>query len=173
MAGFDPYHEWLGIPPKHQPPTHYRLLGIEPGEDDAKVIENAADRQMLLVRTYQAGEHAQDSQRLLNEISAAKVVLLSPQKRAAYDRELRARQQADQRAAPRAVRRPAPKAKPEPKAKPATRLEPAPQIVATPKRGRRPAWLIPAAVCVVLAGVVAFFMLRGRHWRRPVSPGRC
>ena len=26
---FDAYHEWLGIPPKDQPPNHYRLLGIE------------------------------------------------------------------------------------------------------------------------------------------------
>lgn len=23
---FDPYHKWLGIPPKDQPPNHYRLL---------------------------------------------------------------------------------------------------------------------------------------------------
>lgn len=25
---FDPYHQWLGIPPKDQPPNHYRLLGV-------------------------------------------------------------------------------------------------------------------------------------------------
>jgi hypothetical protein len=25
----DPYDEWLGIPPKDQPPNHYRLLGLE------------------------------------------------------------------------------------------------------------------------------------------------
>lgn len=25
----DPYHKWLGIPPKDQPPHNYRLLGIE------------------------------------------------------------------------------------------------------------------------------------------------
>jgi hypothetical protein len=30
MAGFDPYHVWLGIPPHEQPPNHYRLLGIAP-----------------------------------------------------------------------------------------------------------------------------------------------
>ena len=26
---FNPYHKWLGIPHNHQPPNHYRLLGIE------------------------------------------------------------------------------------------------------------------------------------------------
>ncbi len=26
---FDPYHSWLGIPAKDQPPQHYRLLGVE------------------------------------------------------------------------------------------------------------------------------------------------
>ena len=25
----DPYHRWLGIQPKDQPPNHYRLLGVE------------------------------------------------------------------------------------------------------------------------------------------------
>ena len=26
---FDPYHKWLGISPKDQPPNHYRLLAID------------------------------------------------------------------------------------------------------------------------------------------------
>ena len=26
---FDPYHDWLGIAPKDQPPNHYRLLGVD------------------------------------------------------------------------------------------------------------------------------------------------
>ncbi len=26
MADFDPYYQWLAIPPKDQPPNHYRLL---------------------------------------------------------------------------------------------------------------------------------------------------
>lgn len=34
---FDPYHRWLGIPPKHQPADHYRLLGIDRFEDDPEV----------------------------------------------------------------------------------------------------------------------------------------
>ncbi len=72
---FNPYHEWLGIPPGDQPPNHYRLLGIDPFESDLKVIEAAADRQMALVRTFQLGPNSQLSQRLLNELAAARVVL--------------------------------------------------------------------------------------------------
>ena len=44
MAGdFDPYYTWLGIAPRDQPPTHYRLLGIDAFENNAEVIENAAE----------------------------------------------------------------------------------------------------------------------------------
>ena len=31
---FDPDHKWLGIPPKDQPPNHYRLLGLDLFESD-------------------------------------------------------------------------------------------------------------------------------------------
>ncbi len=88
---FDPYHEWLGIPPEQQPPTHYRLLGLADFEGNATVIQNAADRQMAHLRTFQTGRHAMDSQRLLNEIAAAKLCLLNPGKKAAYDKTLPAR----------------------------------------------------------------------------------
>ena len=86
---FDPYHEWLGVPASEQPPNHYRLLGIPAFEESPTVIENAADRQMMLLRTFQAGKHAAESQRLLNELAAARVCLLNPQKKAAYDQWLR------------------------------------------------------------------------------------
>ena len=93
MDQFDPYHSWLGIPPHHQPPDHYRLLGVQAFESDADVIANAANRQMGHVRTYQTGKHEALSQRLLNEIAAAKVCLLHPQKKAGYDEQLRSQQQ--------------------------------------------------------------------------------
>ncbi len=89
-AAFDALHEWLGIAPKDQPPHHYRLLAIEPFEDNANVIANAADRQMAHVRTFQAGRRADQSQQLLNHLAAARVCLLDVQKKAAYDAELKA-----------------------------------------------------------------------------------
>lgn len=86
---FDPYHKWLGISPKDQPPNHYRLLAIELFENDLDVIEGAADRQMAHVRTFQTGQNSAASQRILNELSAAKLCLLDPKKKAEYDRQLR------------------------------------------------------------------------------------
>jgi hypothetical protein len=89
-TNFDPYWKWLGIPPQEQPPSHYRLLGVAVFESDEEVIGNAADRQMLHVRTFQSGTHSDLSQRLLNDLATARLTLLDPQKRAAYDARLRA-----------------------------------------------------------------------------------
>ena len=90
MSSFDPYYKWLGISPKDQPPNHYRLLGIDLFESDPDVIAAAADKQMVHVRSFQTGEHSALSQKMLNEISAARVCLLDPQKKAEYDAALRA-----------------------------------------------------------------------------------
>ncbi len=94
-ASFDPYYKWLGIPPDEQPPNHYRLLGIPLYESDLDVIENAAHRQMVYIRTFQTGKNADLSQKLLNELAAAKVCLMSRSKRAAYDESLRRQLQGD------------------------------------------------------------------------------
>lgn len=88
---FDPYYEWLGIPAKDQPPHHYRLLGLDPLESNGDVIARAADRQMAFVRTFQSGRSAAASQRLLNELSAARSCLLDVARKAEYDAELSAR----------------------------------------------------------------------------------
>ncbi|HEX5471097.1 MAG TPA: hypothetical protein VFW73_04390 [Lacipirellulaceae bacterium] len=85
---FDPYHKWLGIPAWEQPPHHYRLLGLTMFESDADVIESAADQRMAHVRTFQCGEHSSDSQKLLNELAAAKLWLLTPERKTPYDTEL-------------------------------------------------------------------------------------
>src|SRR5687767_15140721 len=85
---FDFYHKWLGIPPAEQPPNHYRLLGIATFEEDADVIETAAEQRMALVRTRQTGKYAAASQKLLNEIAAARLELLQPERKKAYDESL-------------------------------------------------------------------------------------
>ena len=74
---FDPYLQWLGIRDAERPPNHYRLLGVAPLESDPGVIASAADRQMAHVRTFQAGKNSAISQRVLNELSKAKVCLLN------------------------------------------------------------------------------------------------
>ncbi|TWU05281.1 Serine/threonine-protein kinase PknB [Symmachiella macrocystis] len=89
VAGeFDPYHKWLGIPPDEQPANHYRLLGLKPFEDDADVIDAAAERQMSYLHQIAAGPHLAESQRLLNELAGARLCLLNEEKKAVYDAEL-------------------------------------------------------------------------------------
>jgi len=115
MTGqFDPYRTWLGIPPERQPPNHYELLGIPLFEEDPTVITHAADQRMGFLRTFQAGPHQKESQRLLNEVAAARVCLLNAKKKAAYDRKLRARLAASKTSAPHdagaaPARKPAPR----------------------------------------------------------------
>lgn len=91
MNDFDPYHKWLAIPPNEQPPHHYRLLGVALFESDLDVIEAAADRQMAYIRQCATGPYIKQSQQILNELSAARVCLLNPAKRQAYDKELKTR----------------------------------------------------------------------------------
>jgi len=86
---FDPYHRWLGIAPKDQPPNHYRLLAIDLFESDSEVIRDAAEQRIAHVRTYQLGQHAAISQQLLNELATAKSCLLDPDRKSTYDAELR------------------------------------------------------------------------------------
>lgn len=89
MPKFDAYYKWLGIPPSEQPPHHYRLLGITPFESDADVIDAAADRQMSFLRDCGNGPNLSESQRLLNQVSEARITLLNAAKKAAYDQTLR------------------------------------------------------------------------------------
>lgn len=86
---FDPYHAWLGIPPDEQPPNHYRLLGVQPFEEDSEAIAAAADRRTGNLHVRQTGSHAELARRLLSEVADAKACLLSPTRKAAYDRGLR------------------------------------------------------------------------------------
>ena len=85
---FDPYYEWLGIPPAEQPPNHYRLLGVKAFEDDPKLIHNAADQRIAYLRTFQIGKYSDESQKLLNKVVAARVCLSNSQKKVAYDEQL-------------------------------------------------------------------------------------
>jgi hypothetical protein len=86
---FDPYEHWLGIEPSEHPVDHYRLLGVERFEDDLVRIATAADERMRYIRTFQTGPRGIHTQRLLNELSAAKLRLLDPESKRQYDQRLR------------------------------------------------------------------------------------
>jgi hypothetical protein len=134
MADFDPYYQWLAIPPKDQPPNHYRLLAVELFESNTDVIANAADQRMSHIRSFQTGKYSAFSQRLLNEIAAAKICLLNPAKKDAYDRQLR-----QQSATP-------------PPAPPVASSPPAPAV---PPLGHAPYWPEPLVLGRVPATPVA------------------
>ncbi|MBC7856543.1 MAG: hypothetical protein IAF94_24190, partial [Pirellulaceae bacterium] len=108
---FDPYYTWLGIPPADQPADHYRLIGLRQFEGNGDVISNAVDQKMQFLRTLQVGKRSALSQKLLNEISAAGGCLLDPQKKQAYDKDLKAKEASKQAAAQAkvALARPLPK----------------------------------------------------------------
>ena len=86
---FDTYHRWLGIPPRDQPPHHYRLLGLELFETDPKVIDSLASSHIEYLQQVTDGPCVKEAQRLLNELASARRCLLDAEKRAAYDAELR------------------------------------------------------------------------------------
>ena len=90
MAAFDPYFQWLAIPPEEQPPHHYRLLGLPIFLDDLDVIEGAAEQRTIYLRTFQTGPNSAVAERLLNEVSAARICLLTAAEKAEYDRTLKA-----------------------------------------------------------------------------------
>jgi formylglycine-generating enzyme required for sulfatase activity len=119
---FDPYHRWLGILPKDQPPNHYRLLAIDPTESDPEAIRDAAEARMAHVRTYQL-KYPEHSQKILNELAAAKACLLDPKAKAAYDRQLSSQGGKSGAASPVSPLIPPP---------PATQHKDAPEPVATP-----------------------------------------
>lgn len=84
----DVYHELLGIPPAEQPPNHYRLLGIPLFEGNESVIKNGCRRQYEFARSARKRDiRAVES--LLNELMSAKLVLLNPEQKEAYDSQLR------------------------------------------------------------------------------------
>lgn len=86
---FDPYYNWLGISPAHQPPNHYQLLGLRLFEDEPAAIEAAAEERKGMLHTHQQGEHASLAGQMLNEISLANACLINDNRKAAYDRGLK------------------------------------------------------------------------------------
>ena len=172
---FDPYFKWLGIPKADQPPHGYRLLGIELFESDGDVISNAADGRMAQVKNFQSGKFAAVSQKLLNEIAAAKVCLLNPQKKAEYDRHLRVYLQQKRAAANATVEEPAIAAAGSVAGLPFLDYSTTPKR-STPrpaKGAKQPAWLIPAGIglgAIAIVTAVFTYFIAGDAKDKSASP---
>jgi len=86
---FDPYDKWFNIPAGEQPPDHYRLLGIDRFESETAVINEAAEQRVAFLHDVATGPQVAMTQRLLNEVAAARLCLTDPEKKSAYDAKLR------------------------------------------------------------------------------------
>ncbi len=69
--GFDPYLQWLQIPPDRHPPTAYALLGLPEGESDPGRIHDCAAERYEHVRKYILGPYGEQAQQILTELSRA------------------------------------------------------------------------------------------------------
>lgn len=170
---FDPYHQWLGIPSEEQPADFYRLLGVKRFEKNPDVLSSAADRQMAHLRTFQTGLHAADSQKLLNEVAAARVCLLDAGKKSAYDQQLRAKLATESGRTTQGL----PKAAPVPSVgKPKSPLAPAIDIRTKPPRvAHRPAkkslWMPLTVAFGFLAALAIVLLLANRDVTQVAEQG--
>ncbi|MEM9942280.1 MAG: hypothetical protein AAF939_12000, partial [Planctomycetota bacterium] len=89
---FDPYKEWLGIPPSQQPANHYRLLGLDSFESDPTKIELAVSKRVEFLQAVSLGANVAAAQKLLNQVAKARLCLIDPEKKRVYDQRLRKNQ---------------------------------------------------------------------------------
>ncbi len=88
-TNFDPYWKWLGISPNEpRPLSYYRLLGISLFENDPDVISLNADKQLEHLRKFSGGQQGEQAEKLVNELTRAKLTLLNRDRKAAYDQQL-------------------------------------------------------------------------------------
>ncbi len=84
---FNPLKAWLGVTAGK--PSYYQLLGLENFESEPPVIADAADRAIRKVQKQAQGEHRETAEKLARDLATVKGVLLSAEKRQAYDAQLR------------------------------------------------------------------------------------
>ncbi|HZZ73489.1 MAG TPA: hypothetical protein VFE24_14640 [Pirellulales bacterium] len=85
---FDPYYQWLGIPPAEQPPHHYRLLSLSLFEPNPELIALSAERQRRFLEAQQTPENSLLVGQILSAIKQAETCLQNPAQKANYDRNL-------------------------------------------------------------------------------------
>ncbi len=78
---------WLGLSEQDWPPDHYRLLGLEPGEDDTALIEQRCQQRLDSVRRYQM-MHPEQATEAMNRLAQAFVCLTEPESKKQYDADL-------------------------------------------------------------------------------------
>ncbi|HVX10366.1 MAG TPA: hypothetical protein VHC22_04260 [Pirellulales bacterium] len=85
---FHPYREWLGVISHGETPNYYELLGLRPLEPEVGKIDLAYQRQSARLIAQFSGGHADLAQRLMGELAEARMTLLTPTAKRAYDEAL-------------------------------------------------------------------------------------
>lgn len=93
-ATLSPYRDWLGIETPTATPNYYELLGVPPLETDSAKIGAAFQRQTQRLTPHLSGSEADVAQRLMGELAEARMTLLTPTAKRAYDQALASRYQA-------------------------------------------------------------------------------
>ncbi|HWB10000.1 MAG TPA: hypothetical protein VG826_12280 [Pirellulales bacterium] len=88
---FNPYREWLGVTSSSPSPSYYELLGLGPLEGDVAKIDSAYQRQSNQLAARLSGSQAMLAQRLMGELAEARMTLMTPTAKRAYDQALVAR----------------------------------------------------------------------------------
>jgi hypothetical protein len=84
----DVYRDWLGITETARPLNYYQLLRLKPFEDNTEQVRAHYRKMNAHVRKYAAGEFADASQKLLNELAKAMLCLTDVQRKREYDATL-------------------------------------------------------------------------------------
>jgi hypothetical protein len=93
----DVYRKWLGIKSEQRPPDHYELLRLPKFEDDSAKIRKHYRKVNEHIRQFATGEHAKQSQDLLNELARAMLCLTDARRKAEYDASIGREQTASTR----------------------------------------------------------------------------
>ncbi|HEV3024728.1 MAG TPA: hypothetical protein VGX76_19765 [Pirellulales bacterium] len=103
MDDFNAYRAWLGVTSDANPPNHYELLGLPLLRAEPAKVADAFRRQVARVTPHLSGEHGAIADRILAELAAAKVELLTPTTKRMYDAKLASPKTSQQHAAPRPI----------------------------------------------------------------------
>ena len=71
----DVYRDWLGIEETARPLNHYQLLRLRPFEDDTSKYPQRYRKMTGHVRTFVPPEHAEQAQKLIQEVVGAMLCL--------------------------------------------------------------------------------------------------
>lgn len=89
-APFNPFQVWLQHPLSTQSLSFYQLVGLNDFEGQTDKIAAACDKSIAKVRACKPGSQARLWARFLDILQQVKAILTNPEKRASYDKRLKA-----------------------------------------------------------------------------------